>query len=323
MPAPRFGVLAPHVGIAAGPEALIEVARAAERLGFASLWVGDHIALPKDYELSAYPFNEQGAFPVPSERPFYEAFTTLGFLAAVTERALLGVSVCIVPYRPPLLLAKTGATLDALARGRLILGAGVGWLREEFAALGAPPFEQRGAFTDETLAFLRQAWAGPGPVQFSGRFIRVHDMYLSPQPAQGADLPIWIGGMGEAAWRRTARYGQAWNPALFGAEPGFIRRGRERIAELAAAEGRPAPAGGWGIALWTPMEFAERDPDPNDADALPWRSGVIRGTPGYIAGVLARYAEAGVDHVILVFGGSARSKIRTMERFVDEVLPQL
>lgn len=316
----KFGVLLPHVGISASPAAITEVAQAAEELGYASVWVGDHIALPGNYQ-SDYPFNDEGEFPVPSERPFMEAFTTLGFAAGVTRRVQLGVSVCIVPYRHPLLLAKTAATVDFLSQGRLILGAGVGWLKQEFEALNAPPFNQRGAFTDETLEFLQTAWAGAGPINFTGRFLDVKDMYLSPPPPQGKDLTIWVGGMGEAAWRRTARYGHVWHPALYGADPGHLRRGIEAVARIADQEGRVPPARGWRISLWLPMEFTGSDPGPGDGQ--PWQRGVLSGTPDYMIEIFRQYAAVGVDHVILVTGGSGKTKISVMERFARDVMPAL
>lgn len=317
----QFGVLLPHVGFSASPSAIRDVAQAAEELGFASLWVGDHIVLPDKYE-SLYPFNDEGAFPVPSERPFTEAFTTLAYTAAITSSVRLGVSVCIVPYRHPLLLAKTASTLDFLAGGRLILGVGVGWLRQEFEALNALPFEQRGAVTDEALTLLQQAWAATGPINFAGRFFQVEGMYVSPPPPQGQDLTIWVGGMGTAAWRRTARFGHAWHPALYGADPDHLRQGLAAIRSSAEAAGRTAPAGGWSISLWLPAEFADADPDPA-TDGWPWQTGVLRGTPDYMVNILRRFAAAGVDHVILVMGGSAASKIKNMQRFTAEVLPHV
>jgi alkanesulfonate monooxygenase SsuD/methylene tetrahydromethanopterin reductase-like flavin-dependent oxidoreductase (luciferase family) len=135
-------------GHTASPEAVRTRALQAETLGFDSIWLADHVVIPR-HVASSYPYAAGGGSPFDPNLPFYEPISVLNFLAGCTQRVRLGMHVLIIPYRHPVLTAKMLATLDVLSGGRLILGAGVGWMAEEFAALGAPPYEERGAVTDE------------------------------------------------------------------------------------------------------------------------------------------------------------------------------
>jgi probable F420-dependent oxidoreductase len=186
----QIGIHLPHVGRKAGPEAIRRAAEQAEELGFADVWVSEHIILPKDA-------------PYPPTALFYEPITTLTWAAAFTHRVRLGTSVLVLPWRHPLPLAKELSTLQNLSNGRLILGAGVGWLEAEFAALGVP-FAERGRRMDESIAMLRAVWM-QDPVSFPTRYIPadVRDMRMLPHPV--APIPIWIGGRADAAIARAAR----------------------------------------------------------------------------------------------------------------------
>jgi len=204
----------PNFGPGTAPGMLRDWARTVEGLGFDLLMVSDHIAVTPDVA-EQYP------------APFYEPFTTLSWFAGVTERIRLGTTVVIVPYRHPLLLARMAANLNRLSGGRLVLGVGVGWARQEFEALGVP-YERRGRLTDEYLLTARAAWAdevdyGPGPI------------------------PIWVGGGSEAALRRSVRLGDAWHP-LRRALP-WMREALGRLRAIADEEGRPVPAFAPRIAL--------------------------------------------------------------------------
>jgi len=248
----QLGVLLPHAGHAAHVAGIRDVALAAERLGFASVWVGDHILFPGK-QRSRYPYREIPAYPVPADRSFLESFTTLAFVAGITERVNLGVSVCIVPYRNPLLLAKLVSTLDFLSRGRVILGVGVGWLEEEFQALGIP-FDQRGGRTDEALEILRGAWYGDGACSYRGRFYSFDGIMIRPQPVQ-RPVPIWVGGNGPKAQGRVARYGTAWHPTLWQVSPSDVQSGLQAMREEAARLGRdPSQI---GVTMFISVELAE------------------------------------------------------------------
>ncbi len=148
----KLGVFLPISGRAAGPATLMDAARRAEALGYDSIWTADRIIIPWEIK-TPYHYSADQQFIVPPDRPFLEPLACLAFLAGCTERVLLGMSVLVLPYRPPLYSAKVAATIDHLSRGRLILGVGVGWMVEEFEALGVP-FQERGARSDEQIRIL-------------------------------------------------------------------------------------------------------------------------------------------------------------------------
>jgi probable F420-dependent oxidoreductase len=197
----------PNFGPGTDPGVLRDWARTVEGLGFDLLMVSDHIAVTPDVA-EQYP------------APFYEPFTTLSWLAGITERIRLGTTVVIVPYRHPLLLARMAANLHQLSGRRFVLGVGVGWARQEFEALGVP-FEQRGRLADDHLLAVRAAWRdeadyGPGPI------------------------PLWVGGNSDAGLRRAVRLGDAWHPLRFTLP--WLRGALERMKAAAAEQGRPVPA---------------------------------------------------------------------------------
>ncbi len=201
------GVTLPNYGPLAGAETLSRLARHAEALGFDSIWVADHLVVPCDVS-SAYPFDRR-AHPAPARLEgrvdFYEPLVTLAYVAAVTTRIRLGVSVYVVPYRNPVVTAKLIATLDALSGGRVIFGAGVGWLREEFRALGADP-SRRGRVTDEYLEVCRRLWRDDVS-SFAGAHYHLPPVRTGPKPTQRPWPPIWIGGNSEAALARAVALG--------------------------------------------------------------------------------------------------------------------
>src|SRR5581483_2368228 len=301
----RFGLMVPHIGRSAGPASLRDVAQAAEGLGFSSLWTADHVVRPAEVH-SAYPFNPEHELPLAADQPYLEIFPTLGFLAAVTQRIQLGTAVVVLPYRNPVLLAKLVTTVDALSEGRYVFGAGVGYLREEFAALGAPPFDKRGAVTDEILEFLDAAWYGEQPVRGA---------HLHPGPYNARRLPVWIGGVSRPARRRVARFGSGWIPHLYGPEPGWLASSLAEIRAEAAELGRTPDI---TTALFVPMTFTSAPPE--DAPD-PWTAWRLEGPPHRIAAVLRRYADCGVDEVILMYTGSARQRLAAMELIANEVMP--
>ncbi|HVB15583.1 MAG TPA: TIGR03619 family F420-dependent LLM class oxidoreductase [Stellaceae bacterium] len=186
----RLGIHLPHIGQKAGPDAIRRAAIQAEELGFADVWVSEHIILPKDRMY-------------PPSAIFWDPVLTLTWAAACTSRVGLGTSVLVLPLRHPLPLAKELATLQNLSDGRLILGAGVGWLEDEFAALGVP-FRERGRRMDEGIAMMRAVWS-QDPVSFAAKTIPsvIDDMRILPQPVK--PIPIWIGGTSEPALKRALR----------------------------------------------------------------------------------------------------------------------
>jgi probable F420-dependent oxidoreductase len=249
----RIGIHLPHIGRKGGPEAIRRAAIQAEELGFADAWSSEHIIIPKG---ASYP---------PSAL-FYDPVLTLTWAAAFTKRIELGTSVLVLPMRHPLPLAKELATLQNLSEGRLILGAGVGWLEAEFAALGVP-FRERGRRMDEGIAMMRAVWS-EDPVTFRSRWVPavIEDMRMLPKPVK--PIPIWIGGSSEPALVRAQRL-DGWHGSRLSPEAAapIVRRLRER---------RPEPE--FTISLrygW----------DGKDDRALAAR--------------LAAYVEAGVGHILV------------------------
>jgi probable F420-dependent oxidoreductase len=186
--------------------ALLTIAQKAEALGFESLWVPDHVVIPADIK-SRYPYNDTGRFPMSPELALFEPLPTLGYLAGITKRVRLGTWVLVLPHRNPIVTAKMYSTLDVLSGGRMILGAGIGWMEEEISLLGAP-FNRRGALSDEYLRVMKELWTNPSP-SFEGKFCSFKDIKFEPKPVQ-KPLPIWIGGHSARAMRRVVEFGDGW-----------------------------------------------------------------------------------------------------------------
>jgi probable F420-dependent oxidoreductase len=201
------------------PSAVGGLAQAAEELGYDSVWVSDHVVIPERIA-SAYPYSPDGAFHSGPRTPVLEPLSSLAYLAGQTRRIRLGTHVLILPYRNPVLTAKMATTIDNLSGGRLDLGVGVGWMQEEFDALGqAEYYERRGAVSDEQMRVLRTLWTEDVP-RFSGDFYRFEPLGARPHPVQKPHPPIWIGGHTPAALRRVGRYGDAWAMAGCPSAPG-------------------------------------------------------------------------------------------------------
>ena len=212
-------------------EEIVALAPHVERLGFDGLMLADHIFMPT--ESGAYPYSSDGAPTFPRDAPWPDPFVLIGALSMITERIRFMTTVVILPLRHPLLLAKSVAAAARLSRGRLMLGVGLGWQREEFEALGVD-FTKRGAIADETIEVLRTL-SLPGPVEHHGRFFSFGPLYLEPAPPR---VPIIVGGSSEAARRRAVRLGDGYVLPVFpfGEMPGHV----EALRELLGENGRDA-----------------------------------------------------------------------------------
>jgi probable F420-dependent oxidoreductase len=204
----KFGVVFANAGPAAAPEHAVGLAKAAEDAGFESLWTVEHVVVPAGYE-SQYPYSADGRMPGPEETPIPDPLIWLTYVAAVTTRIRLATGILILPQRNPVVLAKEVATLDALSGGRVTLGVGVGWLKEEFDIIGVP-FEERGARTDDYVAALRALWEQPA-ADYKGRFASFQGAQVYPKPVQSR-IPIVVGGHSEAAARRAGRIADGFFP---------------------------------------------------------------------------------------------------------------
>lgn len=187
------------------PDQLLGIARAAEEAGFHGIMVSDHLFFPGKLD-SRYPYSEDGRPGFDGKTPFPEPFTTISAMAAVTERLRFATMVYILPLRNPLEVAKSLGTAAFLSGGRVALGAGAGWIREEFETLGVP-FRRRGRRMDEMIPLLRRLWSGE-MVEHHGQEFDFGPLQMSPAP--GCEIPIWIGGLSEIALRRAARLGDGW-----------------------------------------------------------------------------------------------------------------
>jgi probable F420-dependent oxidoreductase len=205
----KLGLMFANVGPASTPEGLTHLAERAESAGLDSLWAVEHAVIPAEHR-SRYPYSRSGRMPGPHDAPLPDPLLSLAFCAAVTHRIRLATGVLIAPLHHPAQLAKRMATLDHLSRGRAILGAGIGWLREEMLALGVAP-ESRASRADEVLAAVRALWT-TSPASFSGEHFHFAAQHCEPRPLQPGGIPIVIGGHSPGAARRAARLGDGFFP---------------------------------------------------------------------------------------------------------------
>ena len=311
----RFGFSLQGRGVLAGREGITTLAKRAEALGYDSVWVTDRMLIPVRSR-SAYPYSPTGAFPLGPDEPWLEPLTAVTYLASITERINVGTSVLVIPYRNPIFTAKALATADYLSGGRVILGAGIGWWREEFAALGVP-FEDRAARTVEYLRIMKEIWTKPR-VAFEGRFARIAEAGgVLPHPARQPHIPIWIGGHSDAALRRVVAVGDGWHP--LGLRPPVALHPPEltakvrQLSDMARAAGRDPAA--ITISFKAPLKFeaaagAARPP--------------LSGSPPQIVEDLRAYVAAGVQHFVLDFSvGTVPAMLEVLERFAGEVRPRV
>jgi probable F420-dependent oxidoreductase len=307
-----FGVVVGNFGTFEedpGVDGCLTVAVEAERLGFDSVWVHDHVVMPSDVT-STYLYNDTGASPFRVDQYIYDPLAVMAAIGAQTSRVGIGTSVLIVPYRNPLVLAKTLSTIDRISHGRVILGIGVGWMEEEFEALGiGDQYPHRGTVTDEYMAACINLWTQEGPSSFQGRWVRYDRVGALPLPVQRPHIPIWVGGKTPVALRRVARYGSGYHTVASSPE--------QVAAEVAAVHAE--------------MEKVGRDPSELVVSML-WAFAGVEGAEEIIDTV-GRYAEAGLHHLVGIpwvepvsFGRlSAPDRLTAtldnMVRFADEVLP--
>jgi probable F420-dependent oxidoreductase len=228
----RIGLAAIGIGTGSRPGVLRETAKAADGGGFGTLWMGEHVVLFDRHD-SRYPYSEGGNFPIAGDVEWLDPFVSLSFAAAVTRTIRLATGICLVPEHNPLILAKQVASLDRLSGGRFALGVGIGWMAEEFAALGVP-FARRAQRTQEYIAVMRRVWS-TNVTTFRGEFVRFSDVRSAPKPG-GGRVPVLLGGESRAALERAARYGDGWYGFNLGPD-----EAAEKIAllrGLLAAQGR-------------------------------------------------------------------------------------
>ena len=303
-PGLKLGVFIPHSGPLASPGFLKEVAIEAEESGFTGLWVVDAPARP------------------PGDRVahFYEPLTVLGWLAAVTGKVALGTGVLVLPYRNPVLLARSLASIDQLSGGRLILGVGVGHVESENRILGAPPYQERGRVSNEWLRVLNSFWMDERP-QFSGRYVHfeAEELYPGPRPLQTPRPPVLVGGLSRSAIRRTVRYGDGYFPIVRPVEE--MKHYLTMLEDEAQRQGRsladfPILALGWttitsGDGANAQGQDGQREP--------------LTGTVEQVTADLRAIKEMGVQHVGMFFrrAGSEEEFLQQMRTAAREIMPAL
>jgi len=307
----KLGICLPHYGRPIEPSRLAQIAARAEEMGLDSIWVTDHVIVPRDISLIY-------------RNDMLDPLAMLPWLAGVTERIALGTSVIVLPYRSPLPVAKLLASVDVLSGGRLIVGVAVGWVEGEFEALNVP-FRERGRRTDEAIRVIRMLWT-QDEVTFHGEFYKLDRISVLPKPWQNPP-PIWIGGKSEAAQKRTARLGDGWMPSFI--TPDEFRAGVERVQELAAAEEREVPADHFG----TLINFALADsPEAAAAMAGPFiprgrvdeatiRQCTAFGPPEVVAGRIEDYVKGGGSKFILRPLCPPDAMLDQLARLSAEVIP--
>ncbi len=288
----KFGIAIPNFGRYADKEAIVEIAVSAEELGYDSVWVSDHVVIPESHEV----FGDM----------FYDPLTTLGFLAAKTEKIHLGTSVLVLPYRNPVALAKAVSTLDVVSDGRVILGVGSGWMKAEFDALGVA-YNLRGKLTDEYIGIMRELWTSDS-FEYEGEDFTLSNMKFLPKPLQKPHPPLWIGGQTKKSIERAVRCGDGWHPV--GLTPQEIEENIVYLNELLPDNKKQ----NFTISLRRNIEINETR-----------RFGVeetLRGSPEKIIKGIGEYIEAGVTHSVLyILSGNFKGVLDTMEMFSKTIMP--
>ncbi len=315
-----FGFSIPTRGGIAGTQAIDAFARRGEELGYRYFAIADHIVIPRQID-SLYPYSQDRKMRGAASGDCMEPLAVMAYLAAATSKARLLTSVMVVPHRQPVLTAKMLATIDVLSGGRVTVGCGAGWMAEEFVAIGAPPFAERGKVTDEYLAIFKELWTKDAP-QFEGKYARFTNISFLPKPVQKPHPPLWIGGESPAALRRAARFGDGWYP--IGANPEFplntIERYKTAVSSLRAqAEQNRRDPNAIDLSYWANWYRENQTITTDNGERH-----LMTGNATAVAEDIARLGEAGVRHCLFNFQRDTLAEsIAAMERFAAEVMPKV
>ena len=297
----QIGVWLPNCRHLATPAIIRQTAVRAEALGYDSVWVSDHVVVPKANVVN---FGET----------IFDPLVTLGVVAGATSRVRLGTTVLIVPYRNAVVTAKMIASLDALSGGRFVFGVGAGWVAAESAALGVP-FAERGPMTDEYLRAMQELWTSPTP-SFAGKYTRFDGLIFEPKPLQKPHPPIWVGGHSRAALRRTVEFGAAWHP--INRSPDELRAGVAQLKAFAQARGRATPP---ALTLRNDIRIQRA----GQSVPMSTHAGrVVAGEPAALVDQIGELAACGVEHLVLEFlAPDGRELDEQMAAFAERVRPRL
>jgi probable F420-dependent oxidoreductase len=304
----RFGIHLTNHGPATNTDSIATLARSADELGYDSIWVSDHVVVPDRFD-SVYPFRGNPFTPESWGR-VHEPLITLAFVAALTSRVRLGLSVLIAPQRNPVLTAKQLATIDSLSVGRLDVGVGAGWLAEEFAALDSP-FERRGSLLDEYIEIFKTLWT-EDVASFSGRHYSFDALHCEPKPANPGGPPVTVGGHSRAALRRAAAL-DGWQAVRLAASE--VAQPVQALRELASERSKSSSS--LQVLVRCDVDIAgEVD------DSEVWR---LAGPPDHVSELIAAYSEAGVTDLVFTVAPErpVGARVETIARLAEEVLPSL
>ena len=308
----KWGLDVGIYGRLATRECILELALLAEDADFDSVWLADHVVFPVSIK-SRYPYSASGAFPVPPEEPVMEPVATMGVLVGATKRVRIGTAVLVMPYRNPVLLGKMYATYDQFSGGRTILGAGVGWLEEEFEALASLPFADRGAVTDEYIEVFKRV-AGGGEVSFDGTHYKLAPIHAYPGSVQRPHPPVLIGGTSGRALRRVAGHGDGWlSSSLVAADlVGKVKR----LQQLCEEHGRDFAQ----VSLVHKL-FIDLD---GEVAGIGDARAPGTGTKAQIVDDFKAFVDLGYREFIVRYRGTdAKVQADQLKRFVDEIVPSI
>jgi probable F420-dependent oxidoreductase len=306
-----FGLDVGIYGPLAQPDTVLALARQAEDVGFESVWFADHVAFPVTFR-SEYPYSAKGDFPTDLDQPLLEPIAAMGVVIGATKRVKVGTAVLVMPYRNPLLLARMLVTLDNFSGGRVILGAGVGWLEEEFEVLSSFDFKRRGKATDEYLEIFK-AIAGGGKVGYQGETYNFAPVYSVPGSVQRPHPPVLVGGIADAALRRVAKYGDGWLGVAASTEK--VKERLDKLRQFTTEAGRRFE----DLTLTYKIFLNIGEPKRSRFDAREPGTGSVE----EIIGDLRRMFELGFTRVVVRYRGSSAEEMRRqIDRFVTEIVPK-
>ena len=308
----KFGLDVGIYGALAEPATVMRLATLAEDSGFSSIWLADHVAFPVSFA-SQYPYAARGQFPTKLDDPLLEPVSTMGVLVGATSRVRIGAAVLIMPYRNPLLLARMLVTLDNFSGGRIDLGAGVGWLEEEFEALGSRDFARRGKVTDEAIEIFKAVSRG-GEVEFEGETYAFKPIHANPGSIQRPHPPVLIGGLTNPALRRVARHGTGWLAVM--ADPARLTERLAKLHTLMNEVGRSYD----DLSLHYKMFLDIGNPKRN-ADGVREPG---TGSTDDIVDDLKRLFDLGFENIIVRYRGSSADELtRQIGNFITDIVPRV
>ena len=315
----KFGLHFGSRGVAGEPDSLKAIAQKAEVLGYEHFGMSDHVIVATEVD-SAYPYSETGKFFAQDTGISLEQVTALSFVASATERIRLLTSVMVLPHRHPVLAAKMLSTVDVLSKGRLTAGVGVGWMAEEIALLGGPPFKDRARASDEYIAGFRELWTAQAPVQ-TGEFAAFDNLLFAPKPAQPRGLPVWVGGESKGARRRAARLGDGWYPVSANPRqpfdtPELYGAGLAEVRAMAEADGRdPHSVSGALLAIYCRVGEEQKG---REGGRL-----CFTGSASAIVDDIGHAQDRGLQHFLIGGdGGDLQETEDRLEKFATDVMSQ-